>query len=637
MIPSETLNSWAQSWAAFMWGSLIDATIILAVVAVVWLALRRWMSAQLGYCLFLLVVIKLIVPIHVTVPGWTAYLSPRHAVDRITAWAMSDASEPLGHRNQPIPELDGMPENMLNLGGRVPEATSPPSLSLEAKLMCGWSMVVLSLLAWFAWVQCRLSRVLRQATPVEPATLPVDLAHLQKLAGVRQRVRLCTSPLVSSPAIGGLLRPRLVLPVDVAKTLTPRQLSWVLLHELAHIRRHDLWVEAVQRLVQITQFFNPAVWLANRVINHQREYACDDEAVVACDAPRRECGSAFLSIVERAVAQPVRLAPALGVFNAKSSCRRRLMRILDKDRPVYKRLTTGSTALLVALALVVLPHVRAGQQSSLDQPTASPPGGASENSPTIVQPGLGEAGTESGAVVDEEAKSETQAETQDKRVTARDTDSDAQALSNLGARIERDGDEVVYVSLRDNRQITDADLVYLMKLPWRKTRAEVEFRTPFGNDPRPSPALNLAGTEITDAGVEHLKGLTNLRTLHLHDTEITDAGLVHLKALTSLVDLWLHETEISDAGLVHLKALTSLVDLCLCGTEISDAGLVHLKGLTSLKTLWLHETEITDAGLVHLKGLNSLERLWLTDTEITDAGLVHLKGLTSLEMLWLRD
>ena len=383
MIPSETLNSWAQSWAAFMWGSLIDATIILAVVAVVWLALRRWMSAQLGYCLFLLVLIKLIVPIHVTVPGWTAYLSPRHAVDRITAWAMSDASEPLGHRNPlpPLPEVDGMPETMLHLGGRVPEATSPPSLSLEAKLMCGWSMVVLSLLAWFAWVQCRLSRLLRQATPVEPATLPVDLAHLQKLAGVRQRVRLCTSPLVSSPAIGGLFRPRLVLPVDVAKTLTPRQLSWVLLHELAHIRRHDLWVEAVQRLVQITQFFNPAVWLANRVINHQREYACDDEAVVACDAPRRECGSAFLSIVERAVALPVRLAPALGVFNAKSSCRRRLMRILDKDRPVYKRLTTGSTAVLVALALVVLP---------------------------IVQPRLGEAGIESGAVVDEEAKSETQ-------------------------------------------------------------------------------------------------------------------------------------------------------------------------------------------------------------------------------------
>jgi hypothetical protein len=40
--------------------------------------------------------------------------------------------------------------------------------------------------------------------------------------------------------------------------------------------------------------------------------------------------------------------------------------------------------------------------------------------------------------------------------------------------------------------------------------------------------LSLSGTQVTDAGLVHLKGMTGLRTLDLSDTQITDAGLAHL-------------------------------------------------------------------------------------------------------------
>ena len=69
MSVSATLNAWASAWADFMWNGLIDATLLLAIVALLWLPLRRRMSAQVGYCLFLLILVKLVVPIHVTAPG----------------------------------------------------------------------------------------------------------------------------------------------------------------------------------------------------------------------------------------------------------------------------------------------------------------------------------------------------------------------------------------------------------------------------------------------------------------------------------------------------------------------------------------------------------------------------------------
>jgi beta-lactamase regulating signal transducer with metallopeptidase domain len=90
-----------------------------------------------------------------------------------------------------------------------------------------------------------------------------------------------------------------LLPPDLALQLTANQLTWVLLHELAHIRRADLVVALVQRVAQILYFFHPAVWLANWLIDQQREYACDDVALAACPFPRRDCGQGFLQIVER--------------------------------------------------------------------------------------------------------------------------------------------------------------------------------------------------------------------------------------------------------------------------------------------------------------------------------------------------
>ena len=84
-------------------------------------------------------------------------------------------------------------------------------------------------------------------------------------------------------------------------------------------------------------------------------------------------------------------------------------------------------------------------------------------------------------------------------------------------------------------------------------------------------------------------------------------------------------SQVTDAGLVHLKGLTKLEVLLLTCKQITDAGLVHLKGLTNLESLNLSNTPITDTGLVHLKGLTNLEQLWLGGTQVTDEGVKKLQ------------
>lgn len=88
------------------------------------------------------------------------------------------------------------------------------------------------------------------------------------------------------PMAIGWLKPVVLIPFSMLTGLTPAQLDMLILHELAHIRRHDYLVNFIQTLVEILLFFHPAVvWVSNQMRN-EREYCTDDVAV-------QHCGSAI--------------------------------------------------------------------------------------------------------------------------------------------------------------------------------------------------------------------------------------------------------------------------------------------------------------------------------------------------------
>lgn len=151
---------------------------------------------------------------------------------------------------------------------------------------------------------------------------------------------------------------------------------------------------------------------------------------------------------------------------------------------------------------------------------------------------------------------------------------------------------------------------------------------------RPVTEVDLSKTGASDATLEHLAGLTGLRSLNLLDTPVGDEGLRHLGGLhASLRDLNLYNTAVTDAGLEHLRGLPNLATLTLHGPRIGDEGLVWVERMHKLATLDLSETSITDAGLARMQKLTGLLRLDLGGTRISDAGLGHLKGLTHLRWL----
>ncbi len=69
-------NSAGDRWAAWVVVASLDAALLLALIGLAWLAIRNRVAPQVGYCLFLLVPLKLLVPVVVTVPAPLAQWSP---------------------------------------------------------------------------------------------------------------------------------------------------------------------------------------------------------------------------------------------------------------------------------------------------------------------------------------------------------------------------------------------------------------------------------------------------------------------------------------------------------------------------------------------------------------------------------
>ncbi len=111
----------------------------------------------------------------------------------------------------------------------------------------------------------------------EPVVRTAD--RLCQRLGIRRAVTLLESALVSVPSAVGLLRPVILLPASTLMGLTPEQLESLLAHELAHIRRHDYLVNALQCVIEALLFYHPAVWWLSGRIRTERENCCDDLAV----------------------------------------------------------------------------------------------------------------------------------------------------------------------------------------------------------------------------------------------------------------------------------------------------------------------------------------------------------------------
>ncbi|MBU0475488.1 MAG: M48 family metalloprotease [Bacteroidetes bacterium] len=108
------------------------------------------------------------------------------------------------------------------------------------------------------------------------------LKSLKNKLQIEKKIDLMQSKYIKTPLTIGHFKPIILLPVELLSGIPQDQLEIVLAHELAHIKRADYLLNILQSIIEVFFFFNPAVWLISNQIRKEREFLCDDLAVISC-------------------------------------------------------------------------------------------------------------------------------------------------------------------------------------------------------------------------------------------------------------------------------------------------------------------------------------------------------------------
>jgi beta-lactamase regulating signal transducer with metallopeptidase domain/HEAT repeat protein len=330
---------------------LVKATIILVAALGITMAMQRT-SADARHLVWLVTLGTLLV-----MPALTAWgplplrLLPAvagRAPSVNTPAATLEASQAASAAQPPaaVPSTSSPNQNASPTDAR--DAAPPAALSGLALALAVWAIVVVAIGCSLVWSACVVRRIVRRAAPLDSPEWMTPLWEVSDRFGLEDAPRLLRSDDAKMPFACGVLTPTIVLPAECDGWSLDRRRA-VLLHELAHVRRHDLLGHTLGRLVCAVYWFHPLVWTAAKQLRSESERACDDLAL-SCGTRATDYAEHLLDIVT-SVRRDATPSVALAMARRKEF-EGRMLAILDPQlrRGAPSRRQTAS--LIAALALI---------------------------------------------------------------------------------------------------------------------------------------------------------------------------------------------------------------------------------------------------------------------------------------------
>ncbi len=374
--------------------SVQAGVLVLLVMLVQWL-FRRRLTARWRCALWTVVFVRLLVPVSPDsrlsifnlLPVWQIAeansVGPAQSASALTRTANANEAAPTALASPaPAPSLRNKPEHVADgtsaseifpgqptSGAPSPHSTQVPrrkgtGVTIGLVAVCVWISGMIGLSGMLALRSIRLARRYRVRRALKSPEIDAILQDCLRRTGLTRGPALMECPAIASPALFGLFRPQLILPEGFLRRFSVQELRFVLLHELAHLRRRDLWSNWVATLLTILHWFNPLVWLGFARWRADRELACDALALEAAgDQTSRDYGRTILHLMAADLPSPA--SPVLaGIFESRRQLRDRIDQIA-RFRPGQRSGGWAAVAFVLLMAL--------GLTDAQNSPPAAPP------------------------------------------------------------------------------------------------------------------------------------------------------------------------------------------------------------------------------------------------------------------------
>jgi beta-lactamase regulating signal transducer with metallopeptidase domain len=336
-------------WLLLLKASWEASVLIVVVLAMQWL-LRDRLTPRWRLRLWLLVALRLALPWTVPSP-----ISPFNLLRFSTVSATT-------HNLKVVPPVPDSAETRL----AQPTPSEPSSQSAVASSDAGpprfrlphawlplvWAAGASAVLLGLGVNHLRFHRKVAANRPLIDETALNLLEDCKSRMGIRTPVTLVETAAVAGPALFGFLRPRILLPPGFTRSFSHDELRFAFLHELGHVKRHDILFGWLMALLQVLHWFNPLVWLAFARMRADRELACDAVALsYTDDHEHKPYGLTIVKLLEH-LGDSLRAPSLAGIVEDKQQMKERITMIAK-----FHKTDRGlglAVCLFAGLALVTL-------------------------------------------------------------------------------------------------------------------------------------------------------------------------------------------------------------------------------------------------------------------------------------------
>lgn len=380
---------------AFRWALKVSipSCILIVLILFVKKAFDGKLSASFHYYIWLLLVVRLVIP----------YM-PQSSVSALNLFAPLYG---IGTHSE-ISAVNGANTNTQSYAGKVSYGikgqrassgpgsmngdnknanTTFPYKNLELCLAGVWLCGVLLYIAYALVSNLRFNIKLKSSVPVSDAGVLEIYGKCKSALGINCDIPVLYTEAVGTPSLYGIRRPKVLLPKKLAGKLTGKEPEYVFLHELAHYKRKDIQVIFAVTLIKAFYWFNPFIWYAFYRMRTDCENSCDAVAMSHISAEEHTgYGYLLIHLLELWASSKSLTASAACIISKginKAQLKRRINMISNFKKSISTKQIALSAILIVAVGLIGLTGAKGISSKSV------PASSALFNGPETVMPATG--------------------------------------------------------------------------------------------------------------------------------------------------------------------------------------------------------------------------------------------------------
>ncbi|AFM01550.1 MULTISPECIES: M56 family metallopeptidase [Desulfitobacterium] len=194
-----------------------------------------------------------------------------------------------------------------------------------------WLSGLAFMLVWLIYANVSFAGKLKTHAKPAPPAVQALLEKCKTKAKVKGDIAVLIQDIVKAPSLIGIFKPRILLTPDILR-LNEQDISYIMLHELTHYRRKDVWVNHLLLTLQIIHWFNPVIWYCFMRIRQDMEVAADERVLSLLSVnEHKEYGKALLAVLEKINTKTTLMPRLVGMADDRKNIERRIKMIKMAD------------------------------------------------------------------------------------------------------------------------------------------------------------------------------------------------------------------------------------------------------------------------------------------------------------------